>query len=216
MRRREFIAGLGSVAAWPVVARAQQSAVPVIGGLNVPAAPGTMERYLPAFNQGLADIGYVAGRNVTIEPREGGIDRLPALAADLVQKRVTVIVAVGINATRAAKASTQTIPIVFGMSADPDEVGVVTSLNRPSGNLTGVTSVGIELAGKRLELLHKLVPAPTRLHTTRASVLAVLSGPICRLRPVFSGCAFWTSLLRPKTKSRRVLRLSLSSVPVHC
>jgi len=192
---------------------AQQPAMPVIGWLNVPAAPGTMERYLPAFNQGLADIGYVAGRNVTIEPREGGIDRLPALAADLVQKRVTVIVAVGINATRAAKASTQTIPIVFGMTADPVEVGVVTSLNRPSGNLTGVTSVGIELAGKRLELLHKLVPAADPI--AYYSRIGVGSAERPNLQTAARG-ACWTSLLRPKTKSRRVLRLSLSSVPVHC
>jgi putative ABC transport system substrate-binding protein len=159
MRRREFLAGLGSTAAWAVMARGQQAAMPVIGWLNVPAAPGTMERFLPAFYQGLADTGYVVGRNVTMESREGGIDRLPALAADLVQRRVTVIVTAGINATRAAKAATQTIPIVFGMAGDPVEVGAVPSLNRPSGNLTGVTSVGYELAGKRLELLHRLVPA---------------------------------------------------------
>jgi putative ABC transport system substrate-binding protein len=156
MRRREFIAGLGIVAAWPVVARAQQPAMPVIGWLS--AAPGTMDGYLLGFKQGLADTGYVVGRNVMIESREGAIDRLPALAADLVQRRVTVIVAVGVNATRAAKAATQAIPVVFGMAFDPVESGVVASLNRPSGNLTGVTSVGSELAGKRLELLHQLVP----------------------------------------------------------
>jgi putative tryptophan/tyrosine transport system substrate-binding protein len=159
MRRREFIAGLGSAAAWPVVARAQQRAMPVIGWLNAPGAPGTMERFLPAFNQGLADTGYVAGRNVTIESREGGIDRLPALAADLVRRQVTVIVALGIRPTQAVKAATQTIPVVFGIAGDPVELGVVASLKRPSGNLTGLTSVGSELAGKRLELLHKLVPA---------------------------------------------------------
>jgi putative ABC transport system substrate-binding protein len=159
IRRREFMAGLGSAAAWPVVTPAQQATMPVIGWLNVPTAPGTMEPYLSAFTQGLADTGYVVGRDVTIEPREGGIDQLPALAADLVRRQVTVIVAAGIRPTQAAKAATQTIPVVFGMVADPVELGVVASLNRPSGNLTGVTSIGSELAGKRLELLHKLVPA---------------------------------------------------------
>jgi putative ABC transport system substrate-binding protein len=158
MRRREFIAGLGSAAAWPVVARTQQPAMPVIGWLNNPAAV-PMERYLPAFKQGLADTGYVVGRNVTIESREGGIDRLPALATDLVRRQVTVIVAAGTRSTQAAKVATQTIPVVFGMASDPVEIGVVASLNRPSGNLTGVVSVGGELVGKRLELLHKLVPA---------------------------------------------------------
>jgi putative tryptophan/tyrosine transport system substrate-binding protein len=158
MRRREFIAGLAGAAARPLAVRAQQ-AVPVIGWLNVPQAPGTMDRYLPAFNQGLAETGYVVGRNVVIESREGGIDRLPALAADLAQQRVTVIVAVGVSSSLAAKAATQTIPIIFGTNSDPVELGFVASLNRPSGNLTGVAGLGTELAGKRLELLHKLVPA---------------------------------------------------------
>jgi putative tryptophan/tyrosine transport system substrate-binding protein len=158
MKRRTFIAGLGSAAAWPVVARAQQSRVPVIGWLNN-SALGTMDSYLPAFKQGLADTGYVVGRNVAIESREGGIDRLPALAADLVRRQVTVIVAVGVRSAQAAKAATQTIPVVFVVIGDPVEVGVVASLNRPSGNLTGVTSVGYDVVGERLELLHKLVPA---------------------------------------------------------
>ena len=129
--------------------------MPVIGWLDT--VPGTMERFLPVFSQGLAETGYVVGRNVTIEPREG--DGLPALAADLVRRHVTVIVAVGGGAAQAAKAATQTIPVVFGMGGDPVEIGVVASLNRPSGNLTGVATVGAEIAGKRFELLHKLVPA---------------------------------------------------------
>jgi putative ABC transport system substrate-binding protein len=133
--------------------------MPVIGWLNAPAAPGTMERFLPAFNQGLAETGYVEGRNVTIESREGSVEQLPALAADLVRRRVTVIVAAGNRPAQAAKAATQTIPVVFGIAGDPVELGVAASLNRPSGNLTGITAVGSELAGKRLELLHKLVPA---------------------------------------------------------
>jgi putative tryptophan/tyrosine transport system substrate-binding protein len=96
MRRREFIAGIGGAVAWPVVARAQQSGMPVIGWLNVPAAPGTIERYLPAFKEGLADSGYVVGRNVTIDSREGSVQQLPALAADLVRRQVKVIVAAGL------------------------------------------------------------------------------------------------------------------------
>jgi putative ABC transport system substrate-binding protein len=215
MRRRQFIARLGSAAAWPVVAQAQQPAMPVIGWLNVPAAPGTMERFLPAFYQGLADTGYVVGRNVMIEFREGGIDRQPALAADLVRQQVTVIVAAGINATRAAKAATQTIPVVFGMVGDPVELGAVASLNRPSGNLTGVTSIGTELAGKRLELLHKLVPAADPI-----AYLTRIGGPLAlamrKLRPVFSGCACCISLPRLKARSRRLLRPSSSSGPVRC
>jgi ABC transporter substrate binding protein len=114
--------------------------------------------HLPWFNQGLAETGYIVGRNVTITSREGDRDRLPALTADLVRQHVTVIAVVGVTAAQVAKAATQTIPVVFGMSGDPVEVGVVASLNRPSGNVTGATAIGAELAGKRLELLHKLVP----------------------------------------------------------
>jgi putative tryptophan/tyrosine transport system substrate-binding protein len=157
MRRREFIVGLGGAAAWPLAARAQQGAMPVIGWLD--ALPGTMERSLPVFNQGLAETGYIVGRNVTITSREGDRDRLPALAADLVRQHVTVIAVVGVTAAQVAKAATQTIPVVFAIAGDPVEVGVVASLNRPSGNLTGFTTVSSEIAGKRLELLHKLVPA---------------------------------------------------------
>jgi putative tryptophan/tyrosine transport system substrate-binding protein len=157
MRRREFIAALGGAAAWPLAARAQQSAVPVIGWLDT--VPGTMERFLPSFAQGLSETGHIVGRNVTIESRGGDPERLPVLAADLVRRNVTVIVAVGGNAAQVAKAATQTIPVVFLMAGDPVEVGVVASLNRPSGNLTGIAAAGTELSGKRLELLHQLVPA---------------------------------------------------------
>jgi putative ABC transport system substrate-binding protein len=155
--RRTFIAGLGAAAAWPLAARAQQPAVPVIGWLD--EVPGTMERFLPPFSQGLAEIGYVVGRNVTIESHEGDRARQPALAADLVRRRVTVIAVVGVTAAQVAKEATQTIPVVFGIAGDPVEAGLVASLNRPSGNLTGVTAISNELAGKRFEVLHKLVPA---------------------------------------------------------
>jgi putative ABC transport system substrate-binding protein len=155
MRRREFIAGLGGAAVWPAAAQAQQQPVPVIGWLA--PVPGMLERSLPAFKQGLAETGYVVGRNVIIESREG--DGRPALVADLVRQNVTVIAAVGVTGALAAKAATQTIPVIFLMAGDPVETGVVTSLNRPSGNLTGVAAVGDKLAAKRFELLHKLVPA---------------------------------------------------------
>ena len=157
MRRREFIAGLGSAAAWPAVAWAQQAKMPVIGWISV--LPGTMERALPAFSQGLAETGYVVGRNVTIDASGDHVGQQAAIAAELVRRQVTVIVAGGLGATRAAKAATQTIPVVFGMAYDPVEVGAVASLNRPSGNLTGITTFGNALNEKRLEMLHKLVPA---------------------------------------------------------
>ena len=137
MKRRTFIAGLGSAAAWPVVARAQQPAVPVIGWLS--RVPRVAEIALPGFSQGLAETGYVVGRNVTFEAHEAGVDQLPALATDLVRRHVTVIVAIGANSTLIAKAATQTIPVVFLMANDPVEVGVVASLNRPTGNHTGFT-----------------------------------------------------------------------------
>ena len=171
MKRRQFIAGLGSAAAWPVVARAQQPAVPVIGWLTrIPS-----ER--APFARGLAATGYVLGRNVTMESRQGGIDRLPALAADLVRRHVTVIVASGTGAARAAKVATQTIPVVFGMASDPVEAGLVASLNRPSGNLTGFASMSGEIAAKRFELLHKLVPAADSI----AMLAREASGPIAQV-----------------------------------
>jgi putative tryptophan/tyrosine transport system substrate-binding protein len=170
--RREFVTLLGgAAAAWPLAARAQQAAVPVIGYLGA-QSPAAFASRVTAFRQGLGETGYVEGRNVAIEFRwaEGQHDRLPALAAELVARRVAVIVAPGgAPAAIAAKSVTTTIPIVFEMGADPIAMGLVTSLNRPGGNLTGVSSLNVEVTPKRLEILREAIPT--------ATVVAVLLNP---------------------------------------
>ena len=164
MNRREIIAGLGSAAAWPVVARAQQPAMPVIGYLGQGTAATDQPR-LVAVRQGLSEVGYVEGRNVAIEPRfaEGQFDQLPALAADLVRRQVAVIVANGPPPAHAAKAQSNTIPIVFAMGQDPVKEGLVVSFNRPGGNITGYSNFTNQLFGKRMGLLREIAPNATKL-----------------------------------------------------
>src|SRR5580700_2463071 len=169
--RREFISALGgAAAAWPLAVRAQQPVLPVIGFLSA-ASPKDYDRQLSAFLKGLSEEGYVDGQNVAIEYHwaDGHDDRLPALADDLVHRQVTVIAATTTAASLAAKAATTTIPVVFETGADPVQLGLVLSLSRPGGNVTGVTQTNQEVTPKRLQMLHELVPT--------ANVLALLVNP---------------------------------------
>ena len=175
MRRREFIAGLGGAAAWPVVVRAQQAAMPVIGFVYPGSATASADN-VAAFRKGLGDTGYFQGQNVTVEYNwleeasesivelsRRQYDRLPSLMADLVRRRVTVIVASSTPVASAAKAATTTIPIVFSVGGDPVKLGLVASLARPGGNATGINSFSGEVVAKRLALLHELVPTALRV-----------------------------------------------------
>ena len=181
MKRREFITLLSGATLWPLAARAQQATMPMIGILAM-AAPEANAIRLRAIREGLRTVGYAEGQNVKVEYRwaEAHTGRLPALAAELVNRQVAVIVASGTPAALAAKAATGEIPIVFGIAIDPVELGLVASLNRPGGNLTGVTSLNIEVAPKRLELMHELLPSVTSMALLVNPAVPATAEPVSR------------------------------------
>jgi putative ABC transport system substrate-binding protein len=201
MRRREFIATLGSAAAWPLTARAQQAAMPVVGFLHT----GSLElngKFLVGFRQGLAQSGFIEGKNVRIEFRwaAGQDERLPELAADLVNRRVSVIASpASTPAALAAKAATATIPIVFATGGDPVALGLVASLNRPGGNVTGIAFQTVELAGKELALLHELLPQARRFVALVNPNLALSDTVIKGLQPAAAALGLQVEIVRATT-----------------
>ena len=202
MRRRQFITLIGGAAAtWPIGARAQQSPRPVIGFLNG-SSPAGYARMVAAFHQGLKETGYVEGQNVVIEYRwaEGHFDRLPALVADLIRRQVSVIAATSSPANLVAKNATSTIPIVFTTGTDPVQFGLVTNLARPSGNVTGVTQLNVEIVAKRIQLAHDLVPTATDI-----ALLVNPTDPIVDFEMknfTGGGPHSWASASRPASEHR--------------
>ena len=201
MKRRTFIAALGGTAAWPLAARGQQATMPTIGYLDTTSASATAH-FVAEFRRGLSDGGYDEGRNVAIDYRwpDGDYDKLPALAAELVRRQVAVIATINTPTILAAKAATPIIPIVFAVGVDPVKFGLVASLNRPGGNLTGLTQLNIEMEAKRVQLLHELVPA--------ARSIALLVNPTS---PAYSEVATDSAQSAANVLGLRLLILNASS-----
>jgi putative ABC transport system substrate-binding protein len=201
MRRRTFISLLGGAAAFPLATRAQQPAMPVIGYMDT-ASASTTSHLVEAFHRGLSAAGYDEGRNVAIEYRwsEGDYDKLPALAAELVRRQVAVIATINTPTILAAKAASQTIPIIFGVGVDPVKFGLVASLNHPGGNLTGVTQLNIEMEAKRVQLLHELLPA--------ARSIALLINPTS---PAYSEAATESAQSAARILGARLLVINAST-----
>jgi putative tryptophan/tyrosine transport system substrate-binding protein len=205
IRRREFVFLLGGAAAgWPLAARAQQPAMPVIGFLDG-WSPEGFDPYVAAFRQGLSETGYVDGKRVTIEYRwaQGDYNRLPVLVADLIQRKAAVILTGATPVTRAAKAASTTIPIVFVIGADPVKVGLVASLNRPGGNVTGVSFLANSLLPKQFEVLHETVPKGSVDRLPRESDQSECSGRHERCASS-SGCAWAKTVCRSSPHRQRL------------